>query len=180
MDAGQLEEAEAQLRDALLIAREIEDKRGMCLAQLWLGTLLAEADDPEAASALASAAALAKEVGLHRPEAMAYALAARAELIDGDLRGALELAERAKKMLDQQGAELRDRIVITGTWALVLHDNGRGEEAVKVTKELRRKMRSASGRIGDGSLRKLHRKQTTKLLESVLSAEGPVYPRAEE
>mgnify|MGYP000847401134 CR=1 FL=1 len=54
------------------------------------------------------------------------------------------------------------------------------EEAVKEAKELRRKMRSASGRIGDSNLRKLHRKQTTKLLESVLSAEGPVYPRAEE
>ncbi|MFT4709948.1 MAG: serine/threonine protein kinase/tetratricopeptide (TPR) repeat protein [Planctomycetota bacterium] len=180
VDAGQLEEAEAHLRDALLIAREIEDKRGICLAQLWLGTLLAEADDPEAASALASAAALAKEVGLHRPEAMAYALAARVKLIDGDLTGAMELADRAKKMLDQQGAELRDRIVITGTWAMVLHHNGRGDEAVKVAKELRRKMRSASDRIGDSSLRQLHRKQTTKLLESVLSVEGPVYPRAEE
>jgi hypothetical protein len=70
--------------------------------------------------------------------------------------------------------------VITGTWAMVLHHNGRGDEAVKVAKELRRKMRSASDRIGDSSLRQLHRKQTTKLLESVLSVEGPVYPRAEE
>ena len=180
VDAGQLEEAEAHLRDALLIAREIEDKRGMCLAQLWLGTLLAEANDPEAATALASAAAVAKEVGLHRPEAMAYALAARVEVCGDNLVGAMELAERAMRMLDQQGAELRDRIVITGTWAMVLHDNGRGDEAVKVAKELRRKMRNASARIGDSSLRKLHRKQTTKLLESVLSVEGPVYPRAEE
>ena len=180
VDAGQLEEAEAHLRDALLIAREIEDKRGMCLVQIWLGTLLAEANDPEAATALASAAAVAKEVGLHRPEAMAFALAARVEVSENNLAGATELAERAKRMLDQQGAELRDRIVITGTWTMVLHHNGCEEEAVKVAKELRRKMRSASGRIGDSNLRKLHRKQTTKLLESVLSAEGPVYPRAEE
>ena len=178
VDAGKMEDAEAHLRDALLISGEIEDKRGMCLAQVWLGTLLAEANDPEAASALAKSAKLASAIGLRRCEAMAYALGARVELCKGNFEGAHVLGQRAMSMLESQGAELRDRIVITGTWALLLFYSGERAEASKLSKELRRVLRKASAHIEDSTLRKLHRTETMRLLSSVLSAEGPIYPRA--
>lgn len=178
VDDARIEEAEEQLREALLIAKEIEDRRGMCLAQIWLGTLLAESGEPEASAALAHSANLAGEVGLHRCEAMAYALGARVEFGRGEFDKAHGLAKRAMSMLESQGAELRDRIVITGTWALLLHHEGEIDEASSLSKELRKLLRVASGRIEDTALRKLHRKHTMRLLTSVLSAEGPVYPRA--
>ena len=39
-------------------------------------------------------------------------------------------------------------------------------------------MRRANQKIADAALRRLHRGATTRLLASVLSPEGPVFPRA--
>jgi tetratricopeptide (TPR) repeat protein len=68
LDADRAEEAEARLREALLLAEEIEDRRGQALARLFLGILLWEASDAEARAMLESAGELALQMGLNRVE----------------------------------------------------------------------------------------------------------------
>jgi hypothetical protein len=177
LDLDRPDEAEERLREALRGAGEIEDRRGQTLAAVWLGTLLWEQSDPEAASMLARAARLANEMGLGRAEAMALALRARVEREAGRTDAALDLTSRAAALLDRHGAELADRIVITGTRALVLHAAGQAAEASDLVKDLRRRLRRENARIETPDLRRTHRQATTRLLEAVLSPEGPIYPR---
>jgi rhamnose utilization protein RhaD (predicted bifunctional aldolase and dehydrogenase) len=128
---------------------------------------------------LARVSRLADEMGLARAEALALAIRARIAREPGDLELALSLSERALELIEHQGAELPDRIVVTGTRALVLHSAQRDEEATAIVVDLRTRMRQDNERLKDEELRRSHRNATTRLLEAVLSPEGVIYPRVE-
>ncbi len=177
LDLNQPEEAETRLREALLIAGEIEDRRGQTLALLWLGTLLWEQGEANAASVLDRALRLANEMGLERAEALALAIRSRIEREAGRTEQALEQSERALGLMSAQGAELPDRIVVVGTRALVLEAVGRHDEAEELIAGLRRRVKRDNERIGNETLRKAHASATSRLLEAVLSPLGVIYPR---
>ena len=176
MDLGRFEEAEARLRDALFGAREIEDRRGQALASLWLGLLLlcVEREGTEADSLLANAESTAGELGLNRVKALALAVHARRHWAVGRAAQAESCATAAHDLLVAHGAELFDRIVIVGTFALVLSDRDRAKNLVR---ELRRHLRRENGKIEALIARSRHRFATTRLLQAVLTIEGPLYPR---
>jgi predicted ATPase len=178
LDLDRAEEAEARLREALLLAEEIEDRRGQALARLFLGVLLWENADREASAMLARAAELAVEMGLNRVEAVSLAIHARIDREAGDVDAALRSVERAVQLLKKYGAELGDRIVILGTQALVLRSAKRLGEAATLERRLRDRLRRDSARIRSPLLRLRHGRAALRLLEAVLSPDGPVYPRA--
>lgn len=180
LDLGLNQEAEARLRDALLIADEIEDRRGKSLASLFLGLLLTRDGDSEATARLQRAARLANDLGLNRIEALATAVLARHARSSGDLPRALQLSEPAWQLVEQVGAELFDRIVITATHALILRESGRVKDSHRLVRELRSGLRGersffAKDRSKD-SARKLQRKAAEELLEATLDPQGPIYP----
>lgn len=183
--AGDEEAAEAQLREALLIAGEIEDRRSVSLASLWLGTLIAEREGLAGGNELQRSIDAAGDIGLHRNQAMGLAIHARVELLrshSGENGAALQRAEeqslRAAGLIERHGAEQRDTIVIIGTRAMLLYETERKDEARALVAELRRAMRRTNSAIQDPILRRLNRKATTRLLEAVLSPEGPIFPRS--
>ena len=177
LDLNQPEEAEARLREALLVATEIEDRRGQTLALLWLGTLLWEQADPTAADTLDRALRLAHEMGLQRAESLALAIRSRIAREAGDLATARELAARGAEILEHQGAELPDRIVVLGTHALVLRTGGESEQADELVERLRSRIERENDRIENDELRRVHHDATRRLLAAVLSPEGVIYPR---
>jgi serine/threonine protein kinase/tetratricopeptide (TPR) repeat protein len=177
LDLDRSEEAEARLREALLLAEEIEDRRGQALARLFLGTLLWENSDPESSPMLARATQLAVEMGLNRVEAVSLAIQARIHREAGDEEQALLASSRAASLLKQFGAELADRIVILGTQALVLRSLGQSERAAGIERRLRDRLRRETARIRSPLLRLRHGRSSQRLLDAVLSADGPVYPR---
>jgi tetratricopeptide (TPR) repeat protein len=177
LDLGRAEEAEARLREALLIASEIEDRRGQALAGVWLGILLWEADTPEAAARLTRAAQLARETGLERVEALCLAILARIARAAGHAEQALYDAQRAQAISQRVGAELFDLIVIDGTLALVLRTSGEEGQARAIEREMRRRVRRVNQRFDDATLRRRHEQACGRLIEAVLSAEGVIYPR---
>lgn len=179
LDINEPEEAETRLREALLIAGEIEDRRGQTLALLWLGTLLWEQSNPTAAEILDRALRLANEMGLQRAESLALAIRSRIAREAGDLDSALSLSSRAFDILSRQGAELPDRIVVVGTHALVLRTAAQPEAAEEILDALNAKMERDNQDIANAELRKAHRSATTRLLAAVLSSEGVIYPRVE-
>jgi len=176
LDLDRTEEAEARLRDALLIAEEIEDRRGMALASLFLGLLLATTGEREATARLQRAASLANEMRLNRIEALAHAMLARSARAAGDHDRALALSDHAWQQLEQFGAELFDRILIVATRALLLRDNGQRSEANKLTRRLRSRLRKDHSFFVSEPLRRRRRK-AEELLEAALDERGPVYPR---
>ena len=143
VDLDRVDEAEQHLREALLLAREIEDRRGEVLAAVFLGTLLGEENDREAVRLLATSLARATEIGFFRAEALARAILSRLHLADGDAAGAERESERAEGLVEQHGSELSDRVVIVGTRALVLRATG-GEERADAA--LRRPAPAHAGR----------------------------------
>jgi tetratricopeptide (TPR) repeat protein len=177
LDLDSADEAEARLREALLLATEIEDRRGQALARLFLGILLWESSDPEAAPMLQRAAELAVEMGLNRVEALASAMRARIFRETGDLPAALEWSAHAMALVDRFGAELADRIAITGTRALILSSAGETDEAHALEAQLRERLKRESARIHSPLMRMRHKRASELLLAGVLSPEGPVYPR---
>ena len=177
LDVDRAAEAEARLREALLLAEEIEDRRGQALARLFLGILLWEDDDPEAEAMLVRTVELASEMGLNRVEALAAAIEARVRRERGDLDAALARSARASELLEQVGAELADRIVIGATRALLLRTSGRGEEADAIESDLRERIAERRERIASPLLRMRHQRSALRLLEAALSPEGPIYPR---
>jgi serine/threonine protein kinase/tetratricopeptide (TPR) repeat protein len=177
LDLNRPEDAESRLREALLIAGEIEDLRGQTLASLWLGTLLWEQGDLTSASVLDRASRLASEMGLKRAEALAYSIRSRIAREKGELERALEWTEHAEGLIEHQGAELFDRIVVSGTRALVLHTAGRADEAAEIVRALERRMRRDNDSIGDDSLKRSHGEAMRRLLDAVLSPVGVIYPR---
>lgn len=177
LDLDRPEEAEARLREALLLAEEIEDRRGQALARVFLGILLWENNDPEAGAMLERAAEMAVETGLNRLEALTRAIQARIVREAGDVERALSSSEQAMELLARYGAELGDRVVITGTHALVLSTLGRDGEAGEHEKKLRERLKRENTRIESPLLRMRQSRASQRLLEAVLSPAGPVYPR---
>ena len=177
LDANQPAEAELELREARITAREIEYRRGEALASLFLGTLLAEGDDPEAAAVLERTTGVAHELGLGRVEALARALRARIALQRGLQDQAEVLSRTAFELFEPLGGELSDRIVIAATRSLVLLRNGSREEAHALAGELERRVRRVNERIREPILRQRHRRAAFRLLKASLTSEGPVYPR---
>ena len=180
LDLDHPAEAEAALREALRLATEIEDRRGEAIARLFLGILLWEAASPEAAEMLTKAGELAVEVGLNRVEAVTRSLQARIAREGGRIPEALERSGKAMELLERFGAELSDRIVIAGTHALVLRADGEERPAREVEKRLSDRLRRETARIRSPLLRMRHQRASQRLLEAVLSPEGPVYPRVGE
>lgn len=180
LDLNRPEQAQSRLREALLIAGEIEDRRGQTLGSLWLGTLLWEQGDPTAAGVLDRACRLAADMGLKRAEALAWSIRARIAREQGKLPTALEWTEHAEALLGRQGAELFDRIVVTGTRALVLDTAGRRTEAAELVRDLERRMRRDNDAIEDVSLKRSHADAMRRLLDAVLSPNGVIYPRVSD
>jgi tetratricopeptide (TPR) repeat protein len=177
LELGRLAEAEERLREALLLAEEIEDRRGRALTALFLGLLLAANGDREAADVLERTTGLAHETGLNRIEALALAVRARVALASGDAATASAASSRANALLEQFGAELFDRIVIVATRARVLAFEGRKSEASRLERALRRRLERESERIESRTLRADHVRAAQGLLEAARQADGQVYPR---
>jgi tetratricopeptide (TPR) repeat protein len=177
LDVDRAGEAEARLREALLLASEIEDRRGQALASLFLGILLWEQGDPEASSMISRAAELAVEMGLNRLEALAAAIRSRIFREGGNLAAALEWSAHAIALLDRFGAELADRVAITATRALILSTAGQTEEAKALEKTLRERLKRETARIRSPLVRLRQRRVSERLLDAVLSPLGPIYPR---
>jgi tetratricopeptide (TPR) repeat protein len=177
LDLDQPARAEARLREALHLANEIEDRRGQTLALLWLGTLLWEQSDADAASTLDRAMRLANEMGLERAESLALAIRSRIAREAGDLETMLTLSGRAFDILSRQGAELPDRIVVVGTRALALETAGLSDDAQRLVRELEARLKRDNERIEDAALRAAHGRAARALLRAVLSPVGVIYPR---
>lgn len=175
--SNRIEEAEARLRDSLLLAREVEDKSGEALASLFLGVLLAEGDRGETRKHLQEATRLASEASLHRTEALSLAIEARLDRQDGHTKRSREGAKRAIYLVERYGAELFDRLVIEGTASLIAREFGEKQQAEKFEQSLRRRLKRESARLGTDRLRRRHRAASNRLLETVLSKDGPLYPR---
>ncbi len=176
LDIDRVAEAESTLRDALLAAAEIEDRRGEAIASLYLGVLLAEQNDPSAGAELARSSRVARELGLNRVRAVALAIQARRRFWH-DPAAALEWSTQAMALVEQNGAELIDRVVITGIHGCILDATDHKKEGAELIRNLRRRMRMENSRIESALLKRRHRMATTRLLEAVLSPEGPVYRR---
>ncbi|MBI1381614.1 MAG: protein kinase [Planctomycetaceae bacterium] len=182
LDLDRAEDAEVHLSEALLLAEEIEDRRSKALASLWLAILLWERDDPRSHASVDRALAAAREIGFYRAEALGLSIRARirrAMATSGRraMSDALTDSARSLEIVERHGAELFDRIAVTGTRALVLHSAGHESESRQLVVDLRRRMRRDNERIEDPALRKAQRSYSTTLLEAVLSPDGPVYPR---
>jgi len=177
LDLDRPARAQAELRDALLLADEIEDRRGQVLATLWLGLLEAEEGDVHARDSLARALALAREIGFYRAEALALALSARLSHARGERTAAERESADALRLLERHGAELTDRIVIAGTRALLLAAHGEIAAAGRVRRQLERRVRAGHGRLRTAELRAAQELYTGRLLRTVLDVDGPVFPR---
>jgi len=177
LDIDRDQEAEANLRDALLAAEEIEDRRGRTLAELWLGLLLWERDDELAEGSIRRAVELAGEIGFHRAESLGLAIASRIHLLRGELEQADAASERAVALSEHHGAELCDAITVVGTRVLVLRRLDREEDAERTLRRLRERMKKSFRRVSDAVVRRDQRAYSERLLEAVLSPDGPVYPR---
>jgi tetratricopeptide (TPR) repeat protein len=178
LDLDQPDEAQARLRESLLLAGEIEDRRGQALSGTWLGILLWEIDDAQALTTLQRARRLAEHIGLQRTQALCLAIEARIALLATHrLQAAQKDAEQAFALMSRFGAELPDQIVITGTLAMVLDSAGQATRARELVGELRKRLHKVNAEIGDALTKRRHRTATTRLLEAVLSSEGVIYPR---
>lgn len=176
-DVGRDREADLMLRDALFMARRIEDRRGEALAALLLGIFLAEKATRGAADLVRRARRLAGDLGLGRVEALALAVEARIAREDGDLDGARRLASDAETLVERHGAELPDRIVIGGTLALIESELGNERAAKAIERTLRGRIEHDGAQLGSRLLRQRHRRWTVSLLAAALSGDGVLYPR---
>ena len=176
-DIHRVRDAELMLRDALFTARRIEDRRGEALAGLFLGILLGEQESEGAGVLVTRSRRLAVDLGLPRVEALALGIQARIARSAGDRTRALELAEDAWALVERHGAELPDRIVIGGTLALALTEEGRDDEAKALERTLRRRVERDNGRLPAGITPPPPRWSLSPCSGSALSPEGPLYPR---
>ena len=108
---------------------------------------------------------------------LGMAVYARLGLALGDRATAWERLQRARELLDRYGAELGDRIVIAGTEALLLAQDGRTREARSIARELARAIRRQSARLSTTISQQRQRRANSRLLRAVLSPQGPIYPR---
>lgn len=177
VDMRQEREAELELREARVTALEIEYPRGEALASLFLGTLLAENDEPEAPRILERTTELAKDIGAGRVEALGLALRARLAIQAADLEVADGLSQKAHRLFSRLGGELADRVVVEATRALVLEGIGRISESEALMVALERRVRRVNEAIRAPVLRQRHRRATGSLLKAARTTDGPVYPR---
>lgn len=178
LDADRPDDAEAQLREAKLLATEVEDRRAAVLTDLWLGLLLFEQEASGASGTLRSALLRAGELGYHRAEAVGHAILARHQLLNGSVDAARSEADRAYELESLYGLELNDRIVVEGTCALLLEQDGRQREARELRRTLRRRIQRTARRIRRPDLRQSQWNYALRLLEAVTTPDGPVYPRS--
>jgi hypothetical protein len=141
---------------------------------LWEGAV------PEAQAVLMRAGELATQMGLNRVEAVTRSIQARIAREGGRLDEALASSSAAMELLETFGAELSDRIVIVGSHALVLSTRGQTKEARALEKKLRDLLARENARIRSPLLRMRQGRASQRLLEAVLSPEGPVFPRVRE
>jgi len=177
LDLDRPEEAEASLREAQLLADEMEDRRGQALASLWLSILLWERDDPLSSASIEHSVRLAREIAYHRAEALGLAIAARIERAEGRAEAARQFSERALQLLERHGAEVPDRIVIRATHALVLESGGDARAGRREIERLRKEIDERVAAIESAPLRAGLQGYSRRLLAAAHSADGPVYPR---
>ena len=177
LDLNRPDDAETELRDAELLADEIQDRRGLVLTRTWLGLLMLEEDDREARATIERATRLASEIGFYRAESFGLAILARAYRRDDDLKRADRFSTKGLELVERHGAELTDRITITGTRALVLRERRQTGPADALIKELERRIERGVKRFVDPILRREHRSYTRLLLATALSSDGPCLPR---
>ncbi len=176
LDIDRAEEAETLLRDAILMAQEIEDRRSESIATLFLGILLAEQDDRSAGPYFERCHRLSKEIGNARTLAVCISMQARMAY-QTSAEAALKHSTKAMELLAHAGAELIDRIVICGTHAMVLEALGHNSKAKTLLESLRKRMRAASNRIESRLMQRRQRLATNQLLRAALTSKGPVYRR---
>jgi len=179
LDLDRASDAESELRDAQLLADEIEDRRAQVLARVWLGLLLWEEDHAEARAMIERGTELANEIGFYRAEAFGLAILARVWR-DADQAKAERESLHALELVERHGAELADRIVVVGTRALVLRGAKQGREARVLVGDLRSRIAHGAELIQDSELRQGLLDYTTRLLRAVLSPDGPVLPRSRD
>lgn len=176
-DVGRERDAELKLRDALFAARRTEDRRGEVTASLFLGILTAEQGLAGALDLVRRAHRLSTSMGLKRHLAIILAVEARLARESGDHQELFRYALEAQRLTDEYGAELPDRIVISATLSLALSRNGQTKRAVQVRRAIERRIHEDNRRLGSRLKRRRHLRWTSALLESALSADGPLYPR---
>ena len=176
-DVGREREAELMLRDALFAARRTEDRRGEATASLFLGILIAEKGLSGARDLVRRAHRLSTALGLQRHLALTIAIEARLAREGGDRSEALSRALQAQRLTEEHGAELPDRIVISATLSLALAENRQSKLAIQVRRGIERRISADNERLGSRLKRRRHLRWTRALLESALSADGPLYPR---
>ena len=176
-DVGREREAELMLRDALFAARRTEDRRGEATVSLFLGILIGEQGLAGAADLVRRAHRLSTALGLQRHLALTLAVEARLARESGDRREALRFAQQAQRLTDEHGAELPDRIVISATLSLALTERGKTRLAIRVRRSIERRIQDDNERLSSRLKRRRHLRWTRALLESALSADGPLYPR---
>jgi tetratricopeptide (TPR) repeat protein len=176
-DVGREREAELMLRDALFAARRTEDRRGEATASLFLGILIAEQGLAGARDLVRRSHRLSTSLGLQRHLALTVAVEARLAREAGERREALRGALRAQRLTEVYGAELPDQIVVSATLSLTLAESRRTKLAIQVRRRIERQILADNDRLGSRLKRRRHLRWTRALLESALSADGPLYPR---
>ena len=176
IDLGREREAEAVLREAHLVTQEIGIGAGEVLARLFLGTLLAERGSAEGPRLVQQALDRAERLALPRLEVMARALQARVHLGREDHEQADEQSSRAVERMRRTGAETGDRVVVSGTRAMVLMASGQRREAEKARRHMDRAIRKAASRVRAAGPTGLER-ALLRLGEAALDPRGPLYPR---
>lgn len=177
LDLDQPARAKLELREALLLSNEIEDRRGQALSTLWLGQLEAEEGEAQALASLERALELARGIAFYRAEALGLALLARLRHARGDEAGADRDGGQALLLVERHGAELADRIVIAGTRVFLLRAHGHASAAARTLAQLERRIRAGQRRLAAPDLRAAQKVYSERLLRAVLSGEGPVFPR---
>jgi tetratricopeptide (TPR) repeat protein len=180
LEANLVEEAEAHLREARLLAAELEDGRSRCLAEIGLAVLLAERPGEDVRSVLTSALEHAREANFRRGEAVAHALLARLDLERAQLELALRHSDEAMRLLEVYGAELFDHLVIAGTRCSVLRAADRTSEARALEKALAKHLQRINGALAEPALRSSQRRYADELLELVISGGANLTPRRSE
>lgn len=176
MEARDFVAAQEHLIAARELADETETPYASALAMVWLGALAWERDDPAASGLLQEAVRSARDAGHYRAEAVARSLLARRHVLAGEAEAAESESKRAITIVERHGAELFDRIIVAGSRAVVLRRLGRQREADPIENDLRRRIESPTPPIRSEELARTRAEYALKLLDGVLTTEGPIHP----
>ncbi|MRG95895.1 serine/threonine-protein kinase [Polyangium spumosum] len=141
---GEHEAALARLVEAEALAIELDDRRTKAAVRLSRALFLAEQSTPEAQKeARALAEALVAEAGLNPFDvALAWGIAARVALVEGDAARALVEVDRGLALVDPM--RLR-RLSLTATRIRALTRLGRGAESLSLARAALVEVRAAGG-----------------------------------